>query len=102
MLTVHKLSVLPDTKGECPFAVEADIRFGSDNAPSGNKRGRGRRIGGAHIAPWTPEHSLAGMFAVTVDGKSIISVGHWDGSIRCQTIIDPGRPRQVSIPSHKF
>lgn len=54
------------------------------------------RVGGAHIAPGTCETELFGLFAVTRDGKVIISGGHWDSSIRCSLISEAGRPRQVS------
>eukprot|EP00190_Bangiopsis_sp_CCMP1999_P002376 CAMPEP_0198731752 /NCGR_PEP_ID=MMETSP1475-20131203/31913_1 /TAXON_ID= ORGANISM="Unidentified sp., Strain CCMP1999" /NCGR_SAMPLE_ID=MMETSP1475 /ASSEMBLY_ACC=CAM_ASM_001111 /LENGTH=739 /DNA_ID=CAMNT_0044494757 /DNA_START=90 /DNA_END=2309 /DNA_ORIENTATION=- len=94
-LGVHRLVHHPEQKSDSPFTLELDVRFSPDTATSAQKRGRGRRVGGAHIAPFTPESSLFGAFVLTTDAKTIISVGHWDGSIRCQSVIDPGRPKQI-------
>eukprot|EP00180_Rhodochaete_pulchella_P002287 Plantae.Rhodophyta-Rhodochaete_pulchella.ctg346.p1 GENE.Plantae.Rhodophyta-Rhodochaete_pulchella.ctg346~~Plantae.Rhodophyta-Rhodochaete_pulchella.ctg346.p1 ORF type:complete len:1806 (-),score=204.04 Plantae.Rhodophyta-Rhodochaete_pulchella.ctg346:877-5754(-) len=95
-LGVHRWNPFPDLQGN-PFTFEADVKVAGSDPGSAKRKstGRGRRLGGAHVAPGLTEQKLGLLFAATADGRFVISGGHWDGTVRCSIISEPGRPRQI-------
>mmetsp|Transcript_14923 Transcript_14923/g.60867 ORF Transcript_14923/g.60867 Transcript_14923/m.60867 type:complete len:2078 (+) Transcript_14923:1860-8093(+) len=92
-LDLFRLTSNLDAKGVPIYALEGEGNKVSGDP--GRRANRGRKIGAAHLAPFTPEWALCGCFTASSDGKWVVSGGHWDNSIRVQATADPSKPKQV-------
>ncbi|GJD07144.1 BEACH domain-containing protein lvsC [Galdieria sulphuraria] len=96
----HKWIPLPDLQGS-PFTFETDTKNISESAAFSSQEGNieTRRssnreiVGGTYLASST-QASLFSLYALSFDGKVIISAGHWDWSIRCCFTSEAHKPIQ--------
>ncbi|GJQ08869.1 hypothetical protein GpartN1_g660.t1 [Galdieria partita] len=102
----HKWIPLPDLQGS-PFTFETETKNISESTLVSSQESnndtkissRGEIVGGTYLSASTMSR-LFSLYAVTFDGKVIISAGHWDWSIRCCFTSEAHRPIQ-SLKGHR-
>ncbi|KAA8492992.1 BEACH domain-containing protein lvsC [Porphyridium purpureum] len=105
-LATHRWSPLPDLEGkpytfepDCKVVMSGETERATLRSVTGRTRGSssrvGRRVGGAHVAPVLRDFEMGSLYAITKDGRYVISGGHWDNSVRLSATSEPGRPKQV-------
>eukprot|EP00871_Galdieria_phlegrea_P005974 jgi/Galph1/864/GphlegSOOS_G5613.1 len=98
----HRWIPLPDLHGS-PFTLETETKNISETEGASRMKDipfRGEVIGGTYLSTNFLQCRFFSLYAATFDGKVIISVGHWDWSIRCSLTADPSKPIQV-IKQHR-